>query len=195
MYIIICPNCGKSIAVPDNTLSKPRCIRCPHEECGFIDYETSFDITTEDNSLSAISLYESASRLASDPRLIVNENIDMIARNSSCSHSTVIWLINSLLDNTTVNHDPLMKKQRFAILERAHVSLDDLMERLNEIVQAKQVKAGNNISHDMSGKDYRSMYLDLQKAYERLESEKNNMRDKVKAFASENDRLKEMLGV
>lgn len=198
MQIIVCPDCGKPFAVSDNPTLRPRRIRCPHEGCGFTDDESSFTITASarQKAVSVGPLFESAVRLAADPRLIGRENIDMIACNSSCAHSIVIGLVNNLLDDTVCLSDPVLKKMRFVRLEREQVSLDVLMKRLDESIRMTHDDKGNDDkSTDRNGPDYRSMYLDLQKAYERLESEKNNMRDRAKALAAENQRFREMLGL
>lgn len=194
MQIIVCPNCGKPLLVSDNPSFGQRRIRCPREGCGYTDYESYFSIPGPRRGISVRPLFEAASKIASDPQLIREENIDMIAKNSSCAHATVVALINKLLDTRVFLSDPAMKRLRFTHFEHTTVSLDDLMHKLEEITQTLRPLENESLP-EQKGPDYRSLYLDLQKAYDLLEAEKNTLRDQAKALATENVRFRGMLGL
>lgn len=196
MQIIVCPNCGKPLLVSDNPSFGQRRIKCPREGCGYTDYESYFSIPGPRRGISVRPLFEAASKIASDPQLIREENIDMIAKNSSCAHATVVALVNSLLDTKVFFSDPAMKRLRFTPFEHTAVSLDDLMHKLEEITRTlRPPETENEILPEQKGPDYRILYLDLQKAFDRLEAEKNTLRDRAKALATENVRFRGMLGL
>ncbi len=196
MQIIVCPNCGKPLLVSDNPSLVHRRIRCPREGCGFTDYESYFSIPDSRRGISVRPLFEAASRIASNPQLICDESIDLIAKNSSCAHATVVALVNSLLDTRVFLSNPAMKRLRFTPFEHTTVSLDDLMCKLEEITHTlKLPETENELIHEQKGPDYRILYLELQEAFDRLEVEKNTLRDRAKDLATENVRLREMLGL
>lgn len=196
MRIIICPNCGKPLLVSDNPSYGSRKIRCPREGCGYTDYESAFSAPGLQQGISARPLFEAASKIASNPLLIREEDVDRIAKNTSCAHSSVVALINSLLDTRVFLPDSAMRRLRFTPFEQGAVSLDDLMHKLEELQRTLQSpETENEILLEQKGPDYRTLYLDLLKAFDRLEAEKNTLRDRAKALATENVRFKEMLGL
>lgn len=196
MRIIVCPNCGKPLLVSDNPSFGSRRIRCPREGCGYTDYESAFSDLGSRQGVSARPLFEAASKIASNPLLIREENVDRIAKNSSCAHSSVVALINSLLDTRVLLPDPAMKRLRFTPFEQGTVNLDVLMHKLEELTRTLQPsETETEILVEQKGPDYRALYLDLRKAFDRLEAEKNNLCDRAKALATENVRFKEMLGL